>query len=118
IDKKLKDKEEAIKKETDKEKVKALKEEFKELKAEVKTELKQLDEEKETAIKTEVKQRFDYQIPIAEVEKAGIDSKGAKCENHLIPLRDEFTAYRKANNLWEEAKMKSTYEIIENTLFR
>lgn len=118
IDKKLKDKEEAIKKETDKEKVKALKEEFKELKAEVKAELKQLDAEKETAIKTEVKQRFDYQIPIAEVEKAGIDSKGAKCENHLIPLRDEFTAYRKANNLWEEAKMKSTYEIIENTLFR
>lgn len=118
IAKKLKDKDKAIKAETDKEKVKALKEELKDLKTEVKAELKQLDGEKETAIKAEVKQRFDYQIPIAEVEKAGIDTKGAKCENHLEPLRDEYNAYRKANNLWEEIKRLSTYEIVEDTLMR
>lgn len=97
---------------------KSLKEELKKLKTEVKAELKQLDGEKETAIKSEVKQRFDYQIPIAEVEKAGIDSKGAKCENHLEPLRDEYNAYRKANNLWEEIERQSTYEIVEDTLMR
>lgn len=118
ITKKLKDKDKAIKAETDKEKVKTLKEEQKELKTEVKAELKQLDQEKETAIKAEVKQRFDYQIPIAEVEKAGIDTKGAKCENHLEPLRDEYNAYRKANKLWEEIKRQSTYEIIDDTLLR
>lgn len=104
VAKKLKDKNKSIKAETDKEKVKTLKEELKELKTEVKAELKQLDQEKETAIKTEVKQRFDYQIPIAEVEKAGIDSKGAKTDNHLEPLQDEYNAYRKANKLWEEIK--------------
>ncbi|MFQ3577320.1 MAG: N-6 DNA methylase, partial [Cytophagales bacterium] len=118
ITQKLKDKEEAIKAETDKEKVKELKEELKELKNEIKAELKQLDEEKETAIKAEIKQRFDYQIPIAEVEKAGIDSKGAKCENHLEPLRAEYNAYRKTNNLWEEIKRQSTYEILDDTLMR
>lgn len=118
ITQKIKDKEKAIKAETDKEKVKTLKEELKELKTEAKAELKQLDEEKETAIKAEVKQRFDYQIPIAEVEKAGIDSKGAKCENHLVPLRDEYTAYRKDKNLWQEIKRQNTYEIVDDTLVR
>lgn len=118
IAKKLKDKEKSIKTETDKEKVKTLKKELKELKTEVKAKLKQLDGEKETAIKTEVKQRFDYQIPIAEVEKAGIDTKGAKCENHLIPLLAEYATYRKANNLWEEIKRQSTYEILDDNLLR
>lgn len=118
ITNKLKDKDKAIKAETDKEKAKALKKELKELKTEEKAELKQLDQEKETAIKTEIKQLFDYQIPIAEVEKAGIDTKGAKCENHLEPLRDEYTIYRKANNLWEEIKRQSSYEIADDTLMR
>jgi len=115
---KLKEKDKAIKDETDKETIKALKEELKELKVEVKTELKQLDEEKKTAIKSEVKLRFDYQIPIAEIEKAGIDSKGAKTENQLVPLRDEYTPYRKANMLWHEILRQSTYEIIDDTLMR
>jgi type I restriction enzyme M protein len=118
IAKKLKDKDKAIKAESDKEKVKTLKEELKELKTELKAELKQLDQEKETAIKAEVKQRFDYQIPIAEVEKAGIDSKGAKTDNHLEPLRDEYNTYRKANKLWEEIKRQSVYEIFGDALMR
>lgn len=116
--KKLKDKDKTIKAETDKEKVKTFKVELQALKTEIKAELKQLDQEKETAVKSEVKRRFDYQIPIAEVEKAGIDSKGAKCENHLEPLRDEYNTYRKENNLWEEIKRQSTYEILDNTLLR
>lgn len=118
IDKKVKDKNKEIKTESDKEKVKILNEEFKELKIKTKSELKKLDEEKAASIKAEIKQRFDYQVPIAEVEKAGIDSKGAKCENQLEPLRDEYNKYRKANNLWKEVKRQFTYEIFDDKLSR
>ena len=58
-----------------------------------------------------VKQRFDYQIPIAEVQKAGISTTGAPIENELIPLEQEFTAYRKEQTLW-----KNTYQAIHYAL--
>lgn len=58
-----------------------------------------------------VKQRFDYQIPIAEVQKAGISTTGAPIENELIPLEQEFTAYRKEQTLW-----KNTYQTIHYAL--
>ena len=48
-----------------------------------------------------VKQRFDYQIPIAEVQKAGISTTGAPIENELEYLEPEFTIYRKENKLWQ-----------------
>ena len=47
-----------------------------------------------------------------------IDSKGAKCENQLEPLRDEYNKYRKANNLWKEVKRQFTYEIFDDKLSR
>lgn len=55
----------------------------------------------ETETKKLIKQRFDYQIPIAEVQKAGISTTGAPIENELIPLEQEFTSYRKENKLWD-----------------
>ena len=55
----------------------------------------------ETETKKLVKQRFDYQIPIAEVQKAGISTTGAPIENELEYLEPEYTAYRKENHLWE-----------------
>lgn len=55
-----------------------------------------------------IKERFDYQIPIAEVQKAGISTTGAPIENELEPLEQEFTAYRKENNLWD-VLINSTY---------
>lgn len=51
-------------------------------------------------VKLLVKERWDYQIPIAQVEKAGISSTGAPCDNELIPLQMEYTRYRKENNLF------------------
>ena len=56
----------------------------------------------ENEIKALVKERFDYVIPIAEVQKAGISTTGAKIENELEPLEKEFTEYRKENKLWEK----------------
>lgn len=51
-------------------------------------------------IKTLVKKGFNYQIPIAEVEKAGISSTGSQIENELQPLAKEFKSYREKNKLW------------------
>ncbi len=55
-------------------------------------------------VKEQIKQKFDYQIPIADIKKAGINSTGAKEENQLPELLKAFTEYRTANNLWEVVK--------------
>ncbi len=51
-------------------------------------------------VKAVVKEKFDYEIPIAEIQKAGISTTGAEIENDLIPLAKEYTPYRIENNLW------------------
>ena len=63
--------------------------------------LKALQERMEVEIKSIVKEQFDYEIPIAEVQKAGISSTGAEIDNELIPLAKEFTPYRIENKLWD-----------------
>ena len=66
----------------------------------LKTRLKEIQNTVEKDIKKLIKERFDYQIPIAEVQKAGISTTGAEIENELEDLEPEFTQYRKSNNLW------------------
>ena len=51
-----------------------------------------------------------YVIPIADIKRAGINSTGAKIENDLEPLLDEFTKYRKENNLWHVRNAKTSYQ--------
>ncbi len=53
-------------------------------------------------IKLEVKINFDYEIPIIEIEKAGISTTGAPIENELLPVAIEFKKYRIKNKLWKE----------------
>lgn len=65
----------------------------------------------ENETKKLIKERFDYQIPIAEVQKAGISTTGAPIENELEPLEQEFTAYRKENNLWDVLVDKTFYTV-------
>lgn len=84
------------------------------LKKELRKQLKDLQAKIETEIKTQIKQDFDYQIPIAEVEKAGISTTGAEIENELIPLCKEFTAYRKKYNLWENKFDTIAYKILKD----
>lgn len=60
--------------------------------------------------KSLIKQRFDYVIPIADIKRAGINSIGVKIENDLEPLLDEFTKYRKENNLWHVRHAKTSYQ--------
>ncbi len=54
-----------------------------------------------TEVKEQIKQKFDYQIPISDIKKAGINSTGGKEENQLPELLKAYTEYRTANNLWE-----------------
>jgi type I restriction enzyme M protein len=95
-----------------------LKQKLKEEKTKITKALKDLEAQKDNAIKTKIKEFFDYQIPIAEVEKAGISTTGSVIENELEPLEVEFTAYRKANKLWENAIEEVKYEIIDESIFR
>lgn len=62
-------------------------------------------------IKARLKVLFNYSIPIAEVEKAGITSTGAPCENELVPLAKEFKHLAKANKLWEKKSFEISYTV-------
>lgn len=68
----------------------------------------------ENEIKALVKERFDYVIPIAEVQKAGISTTGSKIENELEPLEKEFTEYRKENKLWEKHVRATKYNVSDD----
>ncbi len=75
-----------------------LEKELKEAKGETKKlkkkELDALNITIENQIKQEIKTAFDYQIPIAEVEKAGITTTGEKCENELVEVAKEYHRYK------------------------
>ena len=65
-----------------------------------------------------VKQRFDYVIPIADIKRAGINSIGIKIENDLEPLLEEFTKYRKENNLWNKRHANTSYQYNDGKMTR
>ncbi|CDE58741.1 uncharacterized protein BN646_00617 [Parabacteroides sp. CAG:409] len=76
----------------------------------------------ETKMATEiwniVKNRFDYTIPIAQVQKAGITTTGGECENELVDLLKEFAPYRKEHHLWISNELKFHYKIDDNKIVR
>ena len=65
-----------------------------------------------------VKEKFEYTIPIAQVEKAGITTTGAECENQLIDLLKDFTPYRKEHHMWASNGLRFHYEIVDNKVVR
>ncbi len=69
-------------------------------KKKTKAEITDLENKKEEKIKKLIKERFNYQIAIAEVQKAWISTTWTVIENELEPLAKEFSEYRKQNNLW------------------
>lgn len=75
---------------------------------------KKILEQRIVEVKSAIKEQFDYEIPIAEVQKAGISTTGAPIENELIPLAEEFTLYRKKMLLWNVSAKETTYSISEN----
>ena len=79
---------------------------------------KQIEQDIEQRVRQLVKARFDYIIPVAEVQKAGISTTGAEIENELIPLEKEFTPYRKDNNLWSTPVKSMMYNVIGDNIMR
>ena len=87
-------------------------------KKQAKASIKAIQEKIAEEIKAKIKEDFNYQIPIAEVEKAGISTTGAEIENELVPLAKEFVAYRKENQLWKKELQEITYPIENDNIYR
>ena len=83
-----------------------------------KAELKALEVKIAEEVKPIVKQLFDYQIPIAQVQKAGITTTGAECENELEELLKEYAPYRKEHKLWEATAKCYAYKVENNHLYK
>ena len=83
-----------------------------------KAELKVLEAKIAEEVKPIVKQLFDYQNPIAQVQKAGITTTGAECENELEELLKEYVPYRKEHKLWEATAKHYEYKVENNHLYK
>lgn len=80
--------------------------------------LKEIEIKKEAEIKEKTKELFNYEIPIVQVEKAGITTTGAKCENELEDIAVEFKNYRDLKGLWIVNKPNISYKINGEELIR
>ena len=87
-------------------------------KKQLKTTLKEIETKKEREIKAIIKEKFNYEIAIAEVEKAGISTTGAKIENELEPLSKDFRKYATENQLWEKIVRGVKYDLGEEYIYR
>lgn len=63
-------------------------------------ELKELKSKMEIEIKEIIREQFDYEVPISDIQKAGITTTGAKGDDQLPELLKLYTDYRIKNNLW------------------
>ena len=86
----------------------------KEEKKELKAKKKKLEEQIAIEVRQIIKEEFDYEIAIAKVEKAGINTVGAAIENELIPLENEFLSYRQQNKLWDTPMKDTSYKFLTN----
>jgi len=80
-------------------------------KKQLRIELKQIEDAISSETRAQIKKEFNYQIPIAEVEKAGISSTGSQIENELEPLAKEFKTYREKSKLWTMKSNGISYQI-------
>lgn len=63
--------------------------------------LKDLQKQMVEEVKPIVKKKFDYDIPIAKIDDAGITTTGAKSDGNQLPaLVEEYKEYRIMNMLW------------------
>ena len=83
-------------------------------KKELNAKKKKIMEQKAIEIKAYIKEKFDYEIPIAEVQKAGISTTGAAIENELVPLAEEYTPYRVEKAMWEVLDKSTRYNLVED----
>ncbi len=67
---------------------------------EIEAALRKIEDAIATETRAEVKRRLDYEVPVAQVELAGLTATGGACENQLPTLAKGFAAYRVKNKLW------------------
>lgn len=79
-------------------------------KKELRQQKKKIEAQIQEEIKAIVRDKFDYEIPIATVEKAGISSTGGSSDNELTLIQNEYTPYRVKKELWKELKPKFEYK--------
>ena len=100
----------ALQEKIDEEKSKKLK--VKALVAVAEKELRDLEKAIIEEAKPLTKEYFDYEIPIAMIEDAGITSTGAVSAGNQLPtLQNEYKEYRISNKLWEESNSCISYTI-------
>lgn len=70
---------------------------------------KKIQLEKEKFTKSIIRTLFDYQIPIARVEKAGITTTGAPCDNELEKVLLEYRDLYSKNPIWNKYEYEWKY---------
>lgn len=79
---------------------------------EIRKRLEEIAKITEEEAKPLVKEYFDYEIPIAMVEDAGITSTGTVSSGNQLPkLLEEYRQYETENELWEKNNIKLIYTI-------
>lgn len=77
-----------------------LKQQIKNVTKNKKEQLKLLNIKIQDEIKAQIKSKFNYKIPIADIKKAGITSTGTKGDNQLLELLESFRQYQTQNKIW------------------
>ena len=73
--------------------------------------LKEIETKKQEEMKPLIKKGFDYPIPIAKVDKAGITTTGGECDNELKDVLLEFRMYNTENQLWQKSTPNWVYSM-------
>lgn len=81
---------------------------------EIVAKLNEIEKQIEVDAKPLLKEYFNYTIPLAAVEKAGITTTGAICENELLEVQEEFARYNKNVKLWQEIQSEYCYTLKED----
>lgn len=71
-----------------------------EKKKKLRAKLRKLNEQIKDEVNKMLKEMFDYEVLMASVAKAGINSVGADCENELVDLLAEINQYKEHHQLW------------------
>lgn len=81
--------------------------------------LEELYKQIETEAKPIIKKKFDYDIPIAKIEDAGITTTGAASEGNQLPeLVTEYRTYCGKHKLWDASAPLYSYKCDNGTYYR
>lgn len=71
-----------------------------EKKKKLRAKLRKLNEQMKEDANKQLREELDYEVLMASVDKAGINSVGAECENELVDLLEEINKYKAHHQLW------------------